>query len=198
MAPLEVAGPGKGEDVNDQEIRAAAAQAAATLMAPVQPQPVDFVAVAEVVEAYIRNGKDAAFALCPAPVEAAPPAEPAYASVSTISQPAPAAVQQIPRAPVAAVPDADELVIEETEEPGARVIPLAAHGAVSQKQAEARRIIERTKKERVDAIVAEAALAKAKGHKQRLADQVEDNGLADYPVLIEGETMTLGAYIGSL
>lgn len=183
----------------DQAIRAAAVQAAATLMAPVQPQPADFVAVAEVVEAYIREGKGAAFALCPAPesVVTQPEPEPVYAPVSTMPRPAP----EVFRPPVAAVPDQVDLVIEETEETegaDAEVIPLAARSSVSPKQEEARRIIERAKKERVDAIVAEASLAKAKGHKQRLADQAEDNGLADYPVVIKGQAMTLGAYLGSL
>ena len=58
--------------MNNQEIRAAAAQATASLMCTVLPRPADFVAMAEVIEAYIRDGKEAAFALCPAFVDSTP------------------------------------------------------------------------------------------------------------------------------
>lgn len=178
--------------MNDQEIRAAAAQAAATLMAPMQPMPADFVAVAEVVEAFIRDGKEAAFALT-VPVDVpeqtpAPEPEP------------PAPVRQIPVEGIRPVQDAaplEEPAPAPQPEPEARVIQMVGRAATP-KQQEARSIIERKKKERVDSIVAEASVAKVKAHKQRLLDDAEGAGLSDYPVVIKGSTMTLGTYLGSL
>lgn len=170
----------------DQSIRALAAQATATLMAPMQPQPADFVAVAEVVEAYIRDGKEAAFALTVPMPEDAPPVEP--------EPPAPvhqAAVEDIR-------PSRDEVTLEEpADEPEAQVIQMAGR-AVSPKQQEARQLIERKKKDRVDAIMAEASVAKVKAHKERLLNDAEDSGLSGYPVVINGSAMTLGSYLGSL
>lgn len=169
--------------MNDQEIRAAAAQAAATLMAPMQPMPADFVAVAEVVEAFIRDGKEAAFALT-VPVDV----------------PEHAPVRQIPVEGIRPVQDAaplEEPAPAPQPEPEARVIQMVGRAATP-KQQEARSIIERKKKERVDSIVAEASVAKVKAHKQRLLDDAEGAGLSDYPVVIKGSTMTLGTYLGSL
>jgi len=176
--------------VNDQEIRAAAAQAAATLMAPMQPMPADFVAVAEVVEAFIRDGKEAAFALT-VPVDA--PAQ--------LPAPDPEPPAQVGQVPVEDAPPVQDATPPEepspAPEPEAQVIQMVGRVA-SPKQQEARSIIERKKKERVDSIVAEASVAKVKAHKQRLLDDAEGAGLADYPVIIKGSTMTLGTYLGSL
>lgn len=166
-----------------QTIRAAAAQAAATLMAPMQPLPADFVVVAEVIEAYIRDGREAAFALCPP--EAGQQPEIAQ------SEPAPAPVIQdaIPAPAPAAEPEPERT---------ADVIPLEARGKVSPKQEGARRIIEKHRKERVDSLLAQATVAKVKAHKQRLYDEAEESDLLDYSLVMNNEPTTLGAYLGSL
>lgn len=172
--------------MNDQEIRAAAAQAAATLMAPMQPSPADYVAVAEVVEAFIRNGKEAAFALTVPLPEDVPAAEP---------QPEPEPPAQVRHVVVEDIRPPQEPIAE--PKPEAQVIQMVGRAA-SPKQQEARQLIERKKKDRVDAIVAEASVAKVKAHKERLLSDAEDAGLSNYPVVINGSTMTLGSYLGSL
>lgn len=173
--------------MNDQEIRAAAAQAAATLMAPMQPSPADYVAVAEVVEAFIRDGKEAAFALTVPVAEDAPPPMPEPEPVRQV------VVEGI--RPVQDPPPPEEPVAE--PEPEGRVLQMVSR-PVSPKQQEARQLIERKKKDRVDAIVAEASVAKVKAHKERLLNDAEDAGLSNYPVVINGSAMTLGSYLGSL
>lgn len=183
MAPLEVkAGSGEEKTVTPEEIRAAAAQAAATLMAPVQPSPADFVATAEVIEAYIEHGKLAAFALC-LPEDA-------------VQQP-PEPVALVEPAPVPLLVPAPQ---QEEPEPQreAEVIPLAVRSAPNPKQEAARRQIEKTRKTRADAIFKQASVAKTRVHKQRLLDEAEEAELAEYPVVVKGETVTLGAYLGSL
>lgn len=177
--------------MNDQEIRAAAAQAAATLMAPMQPSPADYVAVAEVVEAFIRDGKEAAFALTVPVAEDAPPPMP-----EPVPDPEP--VRQVVVEDIRPVQDAPppEGPVAEPE-PEGRVLQMVGR-PVSPKQQEARQLIERKKKDRVDAIVAEASVAKVKAHKERLLNDAEDAGLSNYPVVINGSAMTLGSYLGSL
>lgn len=182
--------------MNDQEIRAAAAQAAAVLMAPSAPSPADYVAVAEVVEAYIREGKIAAFALCAIPEEqqVEVPAQQAPA-IQAVASPAPAPVQHVPPAPepeVATEPEVTEV------SKGADVISLPTRDAPSPKQNAARSIVERRRKERVDSIMAEASVAKVRAHKERLLGDAEDAGLSDFPVTVKGQNMTLGAYLASL
>lgn len=167
---------------SDQAIRAAAAQAAATLMAPVQPLPADFVATAEVIEAYIRDGRNAAFALCPGEAPPVPDPQPA-----PVIEPAPPAPRAVP----------DPVAAEEPQQ-DAEVIPLAARAPVSQKQEGARRIIEKQRKTRVDSILGQATVAKAKIHKQRLMDEAEENGLSEYMVVVNDKPITLGDYLGSL
>ena len=168
---------------HEQQIRAAAAQAAATLMAPVQPLPADYVAVAEVVEAFIRDGKEAAFALCFAGQEQVPPA---------------AAPEQV--VPVAMEPPPAPVIEQEPEDQqaDAEVIPLAARGKTSAKQEVASKIVRDTKRKRVESIVAEAGMAKVKAHKERLINDADDAGLSDYAIIIEGKPTTLGAYLESL
>lgn len=184
--------------MNDQEIRAAAAQAAAVLMAPSAPSPADYVAVAEVVEAYIREGKNAAFALCAIPEEQ-PVEIPARQAtvVQAVASPVPAPVQYAPPVPapepeVTAKPEIAEVRKD------ADVISLPTRDAPSPKQNAARSIVERRRKERVDSIMAEASVAKVKAHKERLLGDAEDAGLSDFPVTVKGQNMTLGAYLASL
>lgn len=174
-----------------EQIRAAAAQAAATLMAPMQPVPADFVAVAEVIEAYIGHGKQAAFALCLPPEEApVPQVLPAAAQAGPATpQPEPEAARLEPAPVVATVEDPRQR---------ADVIPMTPRDGVSKKQAEARSKVEKVRKERVESIRKEASVAKVRAHKQRLLDAAEESELTEYPVLVDGETMTLGAYLGSL
>lgn len=170
----------------EQEIRAAAASATARLMCTAPPAPGDFIAMSGVIEAYIRDGQQAAFALC---------------GLSQEVQRAPRVEESEPQAgPVASPPSQPEPQPEPAPaaEPEAEVIPLAARGAVSSKQEGARRIIEKQRKARVDALVAQATVAKAKAHKQRILDEAEENRLTDYPIVINGEPITLGAYLASV
>lgn len=169
-----------------EEIRAAAAQAAATLMAPMQPSPADFVATAEVIEAYIGQGKGAAFALCFPDEETL-----AAQVVPAVIQPQPVAAPDPQPAPVIAA-------VAVAPEQRADVIPMTPRNDISKKQAEARSKVEKVRKERVEAIRKEASVAKVKAHKQRLLDAAEEAELTEYPVLVDGQTMTLGAYLGSL
>lgn len=158
-------------------------------MAPMQPSPADYVAVAEVVEAFIRDGKAAAFALTVPVAEDAPHPMP---------EPEPEPVRQVVVEDIRPVQDAplpEESVAE--PEPEGRVLQMVSR-PVSPKQQEARQLIERKKKDRVDAIVAEASVAKVKAHKERLLNDAEDAGLSNYPVVINGSAMTLGSYLGSL
>jgi hypothetical protein len=171
-----------------EQIRAAAAQAAAALMAPMQPHPADFLATAEVIETYIANGRNVAFALCMQQEPFQPQPEPAMEPVPEPAVdviPGPAAVPESAMAPT--------LVTREAE-----IIPLVDKGAPSLKQETARRAIEKTRKVRVDSLMRQASVAKSRGHKQRLADQAEEAALTEYPVFVNNETMTLGAYLGSL
>ena len=46
--------------------------------------------------------------------------------------------------------------------------------------------------------MAQASVAKAREHKERLMGEVEDAGLSDFPVVVKNKTTTLGAYVGSL
>jgi hypothetical protein len=170
----------------EQEIRAAAASATARLMCTAPPAPGDFIAMSGVIEAYIRDGQQAAFALCGLSQETqqAPRMEEPEPQVGPAVSPQPQPEPQSEPAPAA--------------EPEAEVIPLAARGAVSPKQEGARRIIEKQRKARVDALVAQATVAKAKAHKQRILDEAEENRLTDYPIVINGEPITLGAYLASV
>jgi len=181
----------------EQQIRAAAAQATATLMSTVPPPPADFIAMTEVVEAYIRGGKDAAFALCPgfgAAVE--PTADPDPAPPSEPEAPAPAVTPAVIEPP--AEPAAEQVTEDAAPEREAEVIPLVARGAVPQKQEHARRFIEKQRKERVDSLINRAKVAKAMIHKRRLMDEAEENQLLDYSIAIDGDVTTLGAYLSSL
>lgn len=176
----------------EQEIRAAAAQAVAAMCATPPSLIADFVLMAEVVEAYIRDGRAAALDFC-------------LAETPQEEAPAPGAVQADVPAPLTQVPPevpppAPEEATPPSSEPqqDADVIPLAARGAVSPKQEKARRIIEKRRKERVDSLVAQATVAKARAHKQRLYDEAEESQLLGYDLVINGEPTTLGTYLSSL
>lgn len=181
-----------------EQIRATAAQAAAILMAPVQPHPADFLATAEVIETYISQGRDAAFAAhlgMTGAIEASvrteapsqPQEEPELAPVIENVLPEPpalAAVQEV--APVT------------TPERRTNVISLPARDEMSPKQASALSFIEKNRKVRVQAIMNQASVAKVKAHKERLLDEAEEAGLLEYPVLVDKTTTTVGAYLRSL
>jgi hypothetical protein len=171
----------------DQEIRAAAAQAAATLMAPVQPPPQDYIAVANVIAVYIENGMDPALSLCGVTAEA------------PVETPAPAPVIESIHRPDP-VPDVIEVAEaeQESEEKGAEVISISSIGQAPAKQQAARLIIEKTRKQRVDSIMGQASVAKAKAHKLRLIEEAESAELNEYTVVVKGQPTTLGAYLASL
>ena len=181
-----------------EQIRAAAAQAAAILMAPVQPHPADFLATAEVIETYIASGRDAAFAAHLQMSETiellAQPEEPrlvqAEPELAPVIENAP---QEIPAPPVVQKPE-----LAAVPERHADVISLPSRGEMSSKQAGALDFIEKNRKARVKAIMNEASVAKIKAHKERLLDAAEEAGLLEYPVLVDKATTTVGAYLRSL
>lgn len=162
-------------------------------MAPVQPIPADFIATAEVIEMYIAHGKDAAFALCfpPEPVTEQPQQQEAPA---VVEHQEPAAVEDIPLPPLV------EQSAEPEPEPAheAQVIALPQQSRMPAKQEGALRMIEKTKKARVDSLMNVASVAKVRAHKERLIVEAEDAGLSEYPVTVKGLNTTLGAYLGSL
>ncbi len=163
-------------------------------MAPVQPHPTDFLAVAEVIEAYIGHGRDYAFA---AHLAMEAPAEPPVQEEQPEAEPEQAPVVEAPEEP--RIPAAVQEP-EPTAEPErhAEVISLPARSEMSAKQAGAIGFIEKNRKARVNAIMNEASVAKIKAHKQRLYDDAEDAGLLEYPVVVDEVTTTVGAYLGSL
>jgi hypothetical protein len=160
----------------DQEVRASAAQAAARLMAPIQPSSQDFIFVADLIAQYISSGRDAALAQCaPQPL----PAEPEPVTVHAAEVP----------------------VTEKVATSGeAEVFQFADGNKVSPKQETARRILENTRRTRVASILKQATVAKAQAHRQKLVDEAEEAGLNDYAIThpTSGEAMTLGAYLATL
>lgn len=175
----------------DQQIRAAAVQTVATLMAGSDPAtpPADLIAAAVVVAAFIEHGRDAAFTLC-LPVEPEAPAAP-------VPAPTP------PPMAAPAAPKASGRPMENVELPGepepqreATVIPLAARGETNPKQAQARRRIEEIRFTGAMSLYNEFQSAKALAHKNKLRDKAEEAGLLDFVLTIGSETKTLGAYLG--
>lgn len=172
---------------DEQYIRALAAQAAASLLAPVTPQPEDFFAVADSIAIFIAQGSQEALTV-------------ALDGMARKSAVAEEPVQQ----PIVAQPIVDVVaeVSEEApvEDQGAKVIQLGSREEPPEKQTAARLSIEKIRKERVNNIMGQASVAKAKVHKQRLVDEAQDAGLNEYTVIPPGATepTTLGAYLASL
>lgn len=181
-----------------QQIRATAAQVAATLMASAGPPPGDFVMAADVVAAFIEHGLDAA--LVRAGVTGDP--APAPVIVPTAESPEPMALLVTGHReftePVFqdAVPVQQEPGPQQEPERNADVIPLAARGEVNLKQQKARSAIDKIKHERAMKIYRQFEMAKAEGHRQKLRDEAEEAELTDFPIVVNGEAKTLGTYLG--
>ncbi|AXH66246.1 hypothetical protein SEA_SATIS_85 [Streptomyces phage Satis] len=175
---------------DEQYIRAMAAQAAASLLAPVSPAPEDYFAVASSIATFIEHGSEAA--LTKALDDMARKREAVEAAV-----PAPAPVIE----PQPVVDVVAEVAAEPPkEEPQAKVIQLGSRQEPPEKQTAARLSIEKIRKERVNNLMGQASVAKAKVHKQRLVDEAQEAGLDEYTVIPPGATepTTLGAYLASL
>lgn len=194
----------------EQEIRAAAVQAAATFCGPLKSSFEDVQYVAGIFAVHITDGPEAALRLHEA---SQPPAEPASApeapttavknvelreerpveDVEVFFEPDPLNVTQAAEEDVDTAPEVPVL-----EGPPADVIPITARGAVPQAQNSARRKIEKMRHERAVKILNLAATAKAIEHKRRLADEAEEAGLFEYRMEIDGQVRELGPYLASL
>lgn len=186
--------------MDEQQIRAAAIQASAALCAPITSvsggevaSVTDVLFVADVFAGYIESGWAAALQIHDngARQESAhpvvPPAEPPVRAV-----PDAPAVQPEP------VPAEGKTESAPPPEPDSGKVIKAKFGTGGSSQGEARSKIERIRKESADQILAQAKVAKVRAHKDRLIDEAETRGLEDFPVVIKGATMTLGAYLSSL
>jgi hypothetical protein len=181
---------------DEQYIRALAAQAAASLLAPVTPHPEDFFAVADSIATFITGGSQEALSVA---------LDGMARKRDAADQPAQAPL--IEPAPPLAVPEpVVDVVAEVTAEPpavesaGAKVLQFGSAQEPSVKQTAARLQIEKIRKERVTNLMNQASVAKAKIHKQKLVDEAEEAGLNEYTVVPPGakEPTTLGLYLASL
>jgi hypothetical protein len=183
----------------DQQIRAAAVQTVATLMAGSDPAtpPADVIAAAVVVTAFIEHGADAALALCfPAAPETPTALVTPVPAPTSLSVAAPVAPKPSGHSPLGRPMENVELPDEPEPQQEATVIPLAARGETNPKQAQARRRIEEVRFTGAMSIYNEFQSAKALAHKNKLRDKAEDAGLLDFVLTIGDETKTLGAYLG--
>lgn len=179
----------------DQRVRAVAIQSAAAFCAPATPIE-DVLFAADVFAGYIEGGWQRALQV--------------HSSGNTQEQPDVQSVelreQATPEAPASheeQPPKVDAPAPPEQSPPSsvdehAEVIPLAARGTVSKKQTEARRIIDRNRRERAKYFLNQAKVAKAQEHKMRLLDEVAEAQLDDFVMEIDGRMQKLGAYIRNL
>ena len=209
----------------EQEIRAAALQAAATLCAhftTVETQQipgfVDIQFVSAVFEVQIAEGPEAALRLYeasqapPAVTQDAPEPEPAVKDVELREQEHPVGdilmmsfdddpptIPRINPAPQAASEAPAVAASAPAPEPQtADVIPLAVRGTVDGKQDKARRKIEGMRHQRAQKLVQQAKTAKVPAHKERLRDEADEAGLTEFQIEIDGKLQVLGAYLASL
>lgn len=199
---MEVSGKEKGV-TPEQELRAVAIQAAASLCAPVSPvdrqeipQVESVLFVADVFYAYVQGGWEQALDVYAATASKEPEPEEPVEDVELREKAvepdilAEEAAQEPPQAP--APEPRDEV------EPEAEVIPLAARGTVTKEQSKASRYLHRVKLERATGILKQAAVAKTAEHKDRLREQASSAGLDDFVLPIGGVDQKLGEYLQNL
>ena len=201
----------------EQEIRAAATQAAATFCAPLGSSFDDLLFVAKVFEAQITEGPEAALRVYAtgqpsAVTQDAPEPEPAVKDVELREQEHPVGdilmmsfdddpptIPRINPAPQAASEAPAVAASAPVPEPQtADVIPLAVRGTVDGKQDKARRKIEGMRHQRAQKLVQQAKTAKVPAHKERLRDEADEAGLTEFQIEIDGKLQVLGAYLASL
>ncbi|MFE0472482.1 hypothetical protein ACFW2V_12800 [Streptomyces sp. NPDC058947] len=191
----------------DQEIRAAAIKAASALCAPVSPvddQQIpnveDVLFVADVFKGYIEQGWEEALRIHN--LGNAQPSDSVrdvelreQKSIEDVHlvEPAPPAESAAPAGPLLPTQG-----VKEQGETVADIIPIQARGTVTKEQSEARRAVDRVRRQRAEQIVNQARVAKTSEHKQNLLDQTEAAGLLDFPVEVEGGRQELGAFLQSL
>lgn len=173
---------------SEQQIRAAAAQAAASMVprgAPIS----DYVSVCDVVAAFIENGWEAAHAAYlrydknVAPPEGAPPQP---------TGPQPAMLTE---------PLTSPAIASQRTEPTSEAIPAEVNKPVPPKQQAARKIVDETIKARARKIANVASVAKARAHLEDLKVEADDAGLLEVLITTPGDrskAMTLKAYLESL
>lgn len=181
----------------DQQIRAVAVQAAASLVQR-GVSPLDFLVACDVAASYIANGRDAAIATflqdAPDVPQVAQSIEPQPANLVE-----PAQVHHRPAALPTPIP-AQSVRSEPVDKTEGEEIPLEANAPVSPSQESARRMVEKTRRARAANIAAQASVAKVRAHLANLVTEAEDSLLDDVMVTPPGrnEPIALGAYLSSL
>lgn len=195
----------------EQELRAVAIQAAASLCAPVSPvdrqeipQVENVLFVADVFQGYIQGGWKQAMAV----YETAARKEEAEAApeepVKDVELRERAVEPDILAEEAAAELPAREFVpSRETEgdpEPTqvADVIPMQARGVVTKEQSKASQYLNRIKRERAAGILKQASVAKTAEHKDRLRNEASEAGLDNFVMTINGVERSVGEYLASL
>lgn len=185
----------------EQEVRAAAIQAAAAFCAPIGgvadrqiPSPEDVLFVADVFAAYIESGWEAALRVVSTSEE-----QSAAESAGNVGPhrrtPEQTAASPKPH-PQPVTPESSLPTPVQARQGGADVIPIEARGGVSGKQAKAAGVVRRIKRTRAEGILREFGAAKAEGHRNRLRKEAEESGLLDHPVTVGGREVKLGELLG--
>lgn len=190
----------------EQEIRAAAVQAAASFCAPIGsagqsiPDMEDVLFVADVFKGYVENGWEAALQIyaTSAKQQVSQSGQDVELReqhpVQDVQLPQAEAPTQQPLTPSAPATD----VVPEIEPPSADVIPIEARGVVTKKQVKSRTYLDKIKAKRAEGIAKMAKVAKTEEHKERLREDAQESGLLDFPVRINGQDIELGRYLASL
>jgi hypothetical protein len=212
----------------EQEIRAAAIQAAASFCAPIGyvqggviPNPEDLLFVADVFCGYIEDGWQRALEINATGAKdqdanAGRGTDDTAADVEKPSEPMDLLRdvelrEQQPAGDAEVTFDPDPVTIPQavpvaTPEPAptqaadtsANVIPIGGRGNGGQPQNETRLKIEKMRRKVAEQIVSEAQTAKAREHKDRLRERAEERGVSDFVMDIDGQLVAVGAYLASL
>lgn len=174
--------------MDDIEIRAAAAQAAGQYMGAMGGGAFeDFLFSADMVEAYIRHGSDAALKHYQDTVAAQKAA--GVVTEEELREPSTGGKRaEVVDAPVASPP----AEVKPAE------VPAAVQRATPPKQDAARRIIEKGVHDRAMGLVRQAKVAKVAAHKKKLIEDADNSGLSDHVVTIDDKPIRLGDYLRSL
>lgn len=172
--------------MDDIEIRAAAAQAAGRYMGALGGGVFeDFLFSADMVEAYIRYGSDAALKH--------------YQEIMAARQVG--VREEELREPSTGV-QRPEMVNAPVAQPPAEVkpaeVPTSVQRETPPQQNAARRLIEKGRHDRAMGLVRRAKVAKVDAHKKKLIEEADNSGLSDQIVTIDDRPMCLGDYLRSL
>lgn len=173
--------------MDDIEIRAAAAQAAGQYMGAMGGGAFeDFLFSADMVEAYIRSGSDAALK---------------YYQDAVAAQQAEGVTQEVElREPSAGVQRSEVVDAPVAESPAPvkpAEVPTEVQRETPPQQNAARRLIEKGRHDRAMGLVRQAKVAKVEAHKKKLIEEADNSGLSDQVVVIEDKPIRLGDYLRS-